>query len=163
MAAIESIAGIATASLRSCAQESSRQVSHVRENVYRFPASGQPREGLQDLGPRRMGSTDHRHICPRGVSAVLIETHTLIMAPSGNIMVDDRYLGGPRDVAVSETGPSALRRWSAWTRATRGHDCHMIAQSPACLGDLGADTFKGTIPVANCLLGLAIGVSSPRP
>jgi hypothetical protein len=43
-------------------------------------------------------------------------------------MVDDRYLGGKGDIAVTGNSSANLERWSAWVAAADDHDCHMIAQ-----------------------------------
>ncbi|KAG5757371.1 hypothetical protein H9Q70_000021 [Fusarium xylarioides] len=48
---------------------------------------------------------------------------------TGNITVDDAYLGTIGDVALSETNMAmALEKWSAWAQVAQGHNCHMIAQ-----------------------------------
>lgn len=43
-------------------------------------------------------------------------------------MVDDKYLGGPGDVAVSGTDSEIIQHWAAWTGGVREQNCSMIAQ-----------------------------------
>ncbi|KAL2202239.1 NADH:flavin oxidoreductase/NADH oxidase-like protein [Sarocladium strictum] len=59
---------------------------------------------------------------------------------TGNIMVDEKYLGAPGDVAVPKDVAAALELWTAWAQVARAHDCHMIAQlnHPGRQSPLGA-------------------------
>jgi hypothetical protein len=43
-------------------------------------------------------------------------------------MVDDRYFGGPADVAVTGSDTSIIANWTAWTKEAQAHGCPMIAQ-----------------------------------
>ncbi|KAF4335812.1 NADH oxidase [Fusarium beomiforme] len=56
---------------------------------------------------------------------------------TGNIMVSDQYLGSNEDVAVTGSKSALLKKWSSWTGAAQGQNCHMIAQFaiPINLGD----------------------------
>lgn len=47
---------------------------------------------------------------------------------SGNIMIDERYLGGNGDVAVSCSDSATFEQWSKWTEAVRSHESIIIAQ-----------------------------------
>ncbi|KAL5592411.1 hypothetical protein FOBRF1_013437 [Fusarium oxysporum] len=60
---------------------------------------------------------------------------------TGNISVDDAYLGTVGDVALSKTNMAVtLEKWSAWAQAAQGHNCHMIVQlsHPGRQSPLGA-------------------------
>ncbi|KAI1042928.1 hypothetical protein LB505_013100 [Fusarium chuoi] len=60
---------------------------------------------------------------------------------TGNISVDDIYIGTVGDVALSETNVAVtLEKWSAWAQVAQGHNCHMIAQlsHPGRQSPLGA-------------------------
>lgn len=46
----------------------------------------------------------------------------------GNIMVDDRYLGGPGDIFVSGLDSDMIKSWTLLTKVVHEQGCPIIAQ-----------------------------------